>query len=99
MRGLNVKNNAVNKEEFSEAMAECKREPYFTNEYLLCSGHDLMNMLSYGLRKKWGSNVQHVNREMLESLFRLAYSEQDFKKTNLYSSMKEWFQNQGIELL
>jgi hypothetical protein len=49
LRGLNVKNNSVNKEEFRKAIVECERETYFTNEYLLCSGHDLMNILSYGL--------------------------------------------------
>ena len=42
LRGLNVKNNAVNQEEFSEAIAECKREIYFTNEYLLLCGHTML---------------------------------------------------------
>ena len=57
----------------------------------ICTGVDLIEILSIGLRRMLGSNkALDVNGEILKRDLRLAYSEQEFLVSNLGQSIQEW---------
>jgi len=59
----------------------------------VCCGHDLVELLSIGLRKVLGKNNEaDVRRERLEQQLRLAYEERYFLRTKLYVSIQLWEQ-------
>lgn len=60
----------------------------------VCCGHDLVEILSIGLRKAIGSNkASDVNPDSLERYLRLAYEEIYFCNTQLYSNIRTWEDN------
>ena len=62
----------------------------------MCNGHDLIAILSIGLRNKFGSNsAQAVEPEKLGTALRLAYRESSFRATNLFHSIAEWESSSG----
>jgi hypothetical protein len=57
----------------------------------VCCGHDLVELLSIGLRKVLGQhNDASVDRKLLERQLRLAYEEGYFRRTVLYVRIREW---------
>jgi len=53
--------------------------------------HDLINLLSFALRRTLGSWKSHeVAREHIERGLRLAYAENDFFQTKLHSKIRDW---------
>ncbi|MDK9700759.1 MAG: DUF4435 domain-containing protein [bacterium] len=70
-------------------LKELKNQKY--DPYQICCGHDFIAILSISLRSAIGSK-QHaaVETEQLESVLRLAYDFEEFKKTKLYSCAKKW---------
>lgn len=57
----------------------------------LCCGHDLVCILSIGLRKIWGTNNSTaVKAEKLEQILRIAYEASYFISTQLYASLRAW---------
>jgi Protein of unknown function (DUF4435) len=73
----------------------------------ICRGHDLVEILSIGLRKAWGSNdaidvVPRSNerKSTLESQLSLAYEAAYFLKTQLYQEIMTWeSSNQPFKVL
>jgi Protein of unknown function (DUF4435) len=73
----------------------------------ICRGHDLVEILSIGLRKAWGSNnaidvVPRSNerKSTLESQLSLAYEAAYFLKTQLYQEILAWeSSNQPFKVL
>lgn len=60
----------------------------------VCCGHDLVEILSFALRKTLGSNKpSDVEPNCLERSLRLAYEEAYFRETNLYSDIRKWESN------
>lgn len=59
----------------------------------LCNGHDLVGLLSIGLRGAIGSQqAVRVKSEELERALRLAYEAADFSASGLYKAIQEWEQ-------
>ena len=57
----------------------------------VCNGHDLVGILSLGLRSSLGTNnPAQVRPEILERSLRLAYEASHFAETNLYTSITQW---------
>jgi Protein of unknown function (DUF4435) len=57
----------------------------------VCCGHDLVEILSFGLRKTIGSaKASDVEPNSLERNLRLAYEETYFCKTQIYLSVRSW---------
>jgi len=57
----------------------------------VCSGHDLVCILSFGLRKVLGTNnANAVKPELIEKSLRLAYEAAYFFATQLYKSLRAW---------
>ena len=57
----------------------------------LCCGHDLICVLSIGLRRKFGSRThQEVEPKHINTLLRLAFETSHFRTTQLYSSIRKW---------
>jgi Protein of unknown function (DUF4435) len=54
----------------------------------VCCGHDLVEILSLGLRKTIGSI--NVDTDSLERSLRLAYEEIYFQQTQLYADIQKW---------
>lgn len=62
--------------------------------WLVCCGHDLVEILSLGLRKTWGSNdSKEVKPELLEKCLRLAWEVSYFYQTELSKSLQKWEEN------
>lgn len=57
----------------------------------LCCGHDLVALLSLGLRRAFGTNnASEVKPELIEKSLRLAYNIEYFTETSLYRSVRNW---------
>jgi len=57
----------------------------------VCCGHDLICILSEGLRHILGSNdAKDVKEELLEKSLRLAYEEAYFSETKLFLALQNW---------
>jgi hypothetical protein len=60
----------------------------------VCRGHDLVEILSLGLRRAIGSaKTSDVEPNSLERSLRLAYEETYFYKTQIYLSIRSWESN------
>ncbi len=63
-----------------------------------CVGHDLVELLLIGLRKKFGT-AKKLNLEVLDKALRIAYDPNCFSSTLLYSSLRMWEQqNSGYTI-
>jgi hypothetical protein len=62
------------------------------DKWHVCCGHDVIGLLSVGLRKAIGSrrSWKEIEPEILERNLRLAYESAWFLDTRLYASIKEW---------
>jgi hypothetical protein len=61
------------------------------DKWQICSGHDLINILSIGLQRSIGNRKpKEVTREILERHFRLAYEYEFFKMSLLWKSLRIW---------
>jgi len=61
------------------------------DKWHVCCGHDLIGILSIGLRKAIGSrDSKEVEPEIIERSLRLAYESAWFRDTKLYASIKAW---------
>jgi hypothetical protein len=59
--------------------------------WYVCCGHDLIEILSVGLRSAWGScRSQDVAPDLLERSLRLAYESPFFVQTKLYDAIRTW---------
>ena len=57
----------------------------------ICCGHDLVYILSFGLRRILGSNDSNeVEPETLERFLRTGYESAYFLSTRLYQALREW---------
>ena len=57
----------------------------------VCCGHDLICILSIGLRKVLGSHSSYsIQPQVIETMLRLAYEWVYFQVTRLYQSIKAW---------
>lgn len=73
-----------------QAQVEALKSPSHA-PWHVCCGHDLVELLSIGLRKVLGQhNDASVDRELLERQLRLAYEEGYFRRTVLYVRIQEW---------
>lgn len=63
----------------------------FYDPWQVCCGHDLVEILSLGLRKAIGSNrATDIAPNNLERYLRLAYEETYFSTTQLYLDIRTW---------
>lgn len=60
--------------------------------WIICSGHDLTNILLIGLRNIFGYNTGKLTRKKLEAILRLSYEFRFFQNTNLFNKLKLWEQ-------
>jgi len=57
----------------------------------VCSGHDLVQILSIGLRNIFGnSRGKSVALEVVDGILRVAYGHSHFRLTRLHNSIKDW---------
>ena len=69
-----------------ESLKETDRDPW-----MICNGHDLVEALSLGLRKTFGSNdAGKVKPEVIQASLRMAYSLSSFCGTRLCRCVMEW---------
>ncbi|WP_440953162.1 DUF4435 domain-containing protein [Methanococcoides sp. FTZ1] len=56
-----------------------------------CSGHDMVEILAYGLREVFGnSDSRYVTEGIIDRSLRLSYDITMFRDTELYRSIQEW---------
>jgi CBS domain-containing protein len=57
----------------------------------LCCGHDVTALFALGLRKCYGSQNQSIaSQENMESVLRLSFDTEEFRRTTLWVHLKEW---------
>jgi hypothetical protein len=57
----------------------------------VCSGHDLIQILSIGLKNIFGNiRAQSITKETVDGIVRTAYDSSCFCSTQLYNSIKDW---------
>ena len=70
------------------------RKSNIHDPWQVCCGHDLVEILSLGLRKALGTNkAADVEPNSLERNLRLAYEEVYFRETHLYLNISTWESN------
>ncbi|NEP02536.1 MAG: DUF4435 domain-containing protein [Symploca sp. SIO2E9] len=86
-------------EELQKKLTYQKNNNY--DPWQVCCGHDLVEILSIGLRKAIGScKAADIEPNSLERSLRLAYEEAYFHKTQLYSDICQWqINNQPFKVL
>ena len=83
---------ALKSENIQQRLTDQKSEKH--DPWQVCCGHDLVEILSLGLRKAIGSaNTSDVEPNSLERSLRLAYEETYFFKTQMYLSICSWESN------
>jgi Protein of unknown function (DUF4435) len=90
-----VKNHSQRQELQNDDLEFAIRELENSNHdrWQLCNGHDLVGVLSVGLRRALGSqSAGAVGIEELERALRLAYEAVDFAASDLCSAIWEWEQ-------
>ena len=67
----------------------------------VCSGHDLVHILTIGLREAFGGrSAKNMTYEVIDRILRIAYTYEEFGRTDLYASIKEWEKkNTGYKVL
>jgi len=96
LRGIHSKNSSINEDTLKNATSEFKKIPALRNHFRLCCGHDLMEIMSIGLKSLWGSyNSREISGSSLEKSFILAYSHEMFRRSNLFKEMNSWFLSNG----
>lgn len=67
--------------------------------WLAARGHDTVDILLIGLKRNFGSfNSRSLTEGELGGALRLAFSDADFKRTELYSATSGWAESQGVGL-
>ncbi len=68
--------------------------------WYVCCGHDLINILSVGLHKIWGSHSsKEIEPETIEKNLRLAYEYAYFLETQLCQAIKNWETTHNFKIL
>lgn len=79
----------LNEKELQEQLLELQDEGH--DLWQVCCGHDLVEILSVGLRKTLGSNdAKQVEPEIVSRALRLAYEFHHFCASQLYAAVKGW---------
>ncbi|WP_180242422.1 DUF4435 domain-containing protein [Bacillus sp. AFS029533] len=61
------------------------------NDYEICSGHDITEILHYGMKFIFGSiKGKKISRDMIEERLRLIYDYKDFFETKISTELIEW---------
>lgn len=60
------------------------------NSWIICNGHDMIEILSIGLKSIFGKEGDNINSGLLESKLRKSYKLSHFKNTELYLNIVEW---------
>ena len=83
---------ALKNEDLQQRLTKQKDDKH--DHWQICCGHDLVEILSFGLRKTIGSaNASDVELDLLEKSLRLAYEAVYFSQTQIYLSICEWEAN------
>jgi hypothetical protein len=64
----------------------------------VCCGHDMVELLALALRRAIGSR-QRLTAEEVARALRLAYSQQDFARSEVRGSIAGWEANNGFQVL
>ena len=85
-RGMNITEARILKD-----VQSAKNESYFSSPYLLCSGHDLILLMSAALKNWWKPKSLDTSVEppTLEAMFRLAYGD-IFRTAGCYKRIHVW---------
>lgn len=86
-------------EELQQKILSHKSKNY--DPWQVCCGHHVVEILSVGLCKAWGTNKAiDVEANSLERSLRLAYEEVYFRETQIYSEIRVWeSKNQPFRVL
>lgn len=96
LRGNNPQNSSMPNDILKQCIAECNKVAILNNPYMLCCGHDLVEIMAIGLKSLWGSySAREISGKMLEDSFMLAYTCQMFSQTNLFRQISDWFNDKG----
>ena len=89
---------ALNINDLQQRMNELKNLNH--DRWQVCRGHDLVEILSFGLLQALGSQkAADVKIERLEQSLRLAYETSYFSQTKLYLALKEWEKQHNSQFL
>ncbi len=88
--------NAAKRTVMQDLEAELKKS---YDPWVICRGHDMVSILLLALRESIGLyNSRSMNQGMLSGTLRLSYSREDFHDTDLYAAIKEWGEDNGLDL-
>jgi hypothetical protein len=96
LRSNNPQNSSIPNKILKPCIVECNKVAILNNPYMLCCGHDLMEIMAIGLKSMWGSfSAREISGKLLEDSFMLAYTCGMFSQTNLFRQISDWFNDRG----
>ncbi len=80
----------LSKSDLPSAHNTAVNEPHFSNDLLLCRGHDLMALLALGMARVWGSgSLRSLSADLVERMFRSSYVDM-FRSTATFKKLDDW---------
>lgn len=83
-------------EKTKKGLAEITRKD--NDEYLILHGHDVANIMSEIWKDMPKSNTKFDSRENIEACMRSAYCFDNFKKTDMFNTMSQLANLQGVDI-
>ncbi|WP_091690218.1 DUF4435 domain-containing protein [Methanococcoides vulcani] len=85
----NSNERSLNEKTIKRKMITLLKEEH--DPWQTCSGHDIVEILAFGLREVFGnSDSRYVTEGIIDRSLRLAYDITMFRETDLYISIQEW---------
>lgn len=89
---LNSGQNALD-EKMMETQLDTLVQTRSHDPWHVCNGHDLVEILSIGLRRSFGKRkARQITSQVLDSMLRIAYEFSHFQSSRLHQQMKGWEQ-------
>ncbi|GKS83817.1 hypothetical protein AVMA1855_06715 [Acidovorax sp. SUPP1855] len=96
LRGAQKPGNSIPPDAFVHANMNVASNAHFSSELLICRGHDLAEVFSAQLRKRWGrAHAKTVDASTIERSLRLAFP-RFWSSFQQIKDIKHWFTGAGL---
>lgn len=86
---INSNNSTLDEKAIKQKIIMLMKEGY--DPWQVCSGHDLVQILSFGLLNIFGNHRgKKITPEIVDGILRISYEYSHFCLTNLYKSIEDW---------
>lgn len=89
LNGKNPGKKNLLKEDWDNSQLLTWEKDHLNQPQFVANGHDVMALLCIALRKMWGSCSNEITPDRLEGSFRIGYSNDDLKQSDMWRSLEQ----------